>query len=290
MGSAVASRLICCWHVAFCPHILMRQQNTARFNTKCIQHMHTCNTTAHCMHAPRYPMPTSHCPLRTPYLPACNPHTRHNTQVRTEAEAVEAITTAKALQDHFIFIEVIVDKRDAAPASAALRTGFMKKHFSAIPGYHHMGLDLPGCTAGAGSTLTGHEETMAGGLETPQGSSGPEGDGYTAGAVPGGPSGGVDSPPGGAAAGTSFGLEAVKQLHHVAGSSSCLAAAAEGPSGSPSAAAAANGGSSGHGERASPAAPFNNTAATGSTEGAGVDGVCSRVGVLPAKRRAEDLD
>jgi hypothetical protein len=56
-------------------------------------------------------------------------------QVRTKAEAVAAIAEAKALSDHFIFMEVIVDKRDAAPCAGMMRAAFLKNHFD-MHSYH----------------------------------------------------------------------------------------------------------------------------------------------------------
>jgi hypothetical protein len=50
-------------------------------------------------------------------------------QVDTEAKARAAIQAAKQLRDHFVFIEVIVDKRDGAPGAVALRQGFVSRHF-----------------------------------------------------------------------------------------------------------------------------------------------------------------
>ncbi|WIA38705.1 hypothetical protein OEZ86_002005 [Tetradesmus obliquus] len=73
-------------------------------------------------------------------------------KVTTEAQACAAIAAAKQLRGHFVFIEVVVDKRDAAPGAAALRQGFVSRHFSNIEGYRH--LNLPGST-NANSTLTG---------------------------------------------------------------------------------------------------------------------------------------
>ncbi len=50
-------------------------------------------------------------------------------QVTTESEAAAAVAAAKQLHDHFVLIEVIVDKRDAAPGAALLRAGICGEHF-----------------------------------------------------------------------------------------------------------------------------------------------------------------
>jgi hypothetical protein len=50
-------------------------------------------------------------------------------QVTTEAQARAAIAAAKQLRDRFVFIEVVVEQRDAAPGAAALRQGFVGRHF-----------------------------------------------------------------------------------------------------------------------------------------------------------------
>ena len=50
--------------------------------------------------------------------------------MRTEAEADAAIAAARDdYPDHFVFMEVVVDKRDAAPGAGALRAGFVGRHF-----------------------------------------------------------------------------------------------------------------------------------------------------------------
>jgi hypothetical protein len=55
--------------------------------------------------------------------------------VTTPSEAVDALEAASRLTDHFIFIEVVVDKRDAAPGAGFFRAGFHKTHFTHLPGY-----------------------------------------------------------------------------------------------------------------------------------------------------------
>lgn len=186
-------------------------------------------------------------------------------QVATEAEAVEAFREAQRLSDHFVFIEVIVHKADAAPASGALRQGFMAHHFAAIPGYKH--LNLAGASlAGGGSSLTAggcHEERCASVgpavLPGPGGARGVNcssagGGGGTGGGVSvlgpvhgaaavaaaeaagGGPvgsgvSGGVTSGVGGGvldALGEARRAVMMGRMRHAAGSSTCLVAVADG--------------------------------------------------------------
>eukprot|EP00775_Hariotina_reticulata_P008717 gene8717-8898_t len=66
----------------------------------------------------------------------CNKEGKYKVyKVRTETEAVAAIAEAKELPDHFIFIEVIVDKRDAAPCAGAMREAFLNHHFD-MQSYH----------------------------------------------------------------------------------------------------------------------------------------------------------
>eukprot|EP00775_Hariotina_reticulata_P008817 gene8817-8996_t len=60
----------------------------------------------------------------------CNQEGKYKVfQVRTEAQAIAAIAEAKALSDHFIFMEVVVDKRDAAPCAGVLRETYISRHF-----------------------------------------------------------------------------------------------------------------------------------------------------------------
>lgn len=79
----------------------------------------------------------------------------------TEEEAQQALDTAAALHDHFVFIEVVIDKRDAAPGSVAFRQGFMAAHFAHIPGYEHLQKELGSAFAAAAAAGGGdgdHEE------------------------------------------------------------------------------------------------------------------------------------
>lgn len=192
----------------------------------------------------------------------CCTRVRVSLQVATEAEAVEAFREAQRLSDHFVFIEVIVHKADAAPASRALRQGFMAHHFAAIPGYKH--LNLGASLAGGGSSLTAggcHEERCASvgpALPGPGGECGVNcssaGAGGTGGgggvlgpahgaaavaaaeAAGGGPvgsggSGGVTSGVGGGvldALGEARQAVMMGRMHHAAGSSTCLVAVADG--------------------------------------------------------------
>lgn len=84
----------------------------------------------------------------------CNKEGKYKVfKVRTEAEADAAIAAARDdYPDHFVFMEVVVDKRDAAPGAGALRAGFVGRHFSNMDGYRHLG--LPGSAGGAFSSQT----------------------------------------------------------------------------------------------------------------------------------------
>jgi hypothetical protein len=81
-----------------------------------------------------------------------------HTQVTNEEEAQQALDTAAALQDHFVFIEVVIDKRDAAPGAVAFRQGFMAAHFAHIPGYEHLQQELGSAFAAvAGAAAAGDD-------------------------------------------------------------------------------------------------------------------------------------
>lgn len=187
-------------------------------------------------------------------------------QVSNESEAVAAFAQAKQLSDHFIFIEVVVDKRDAAPASAALRQVFMTKHFSTITGYKH--LNLAGNSLAASTLTAGHDGCVSQGgvvLSGPGRVPSPtltEGD-----IVPGQDA----SMHGGAGVGGGAGegmvtswAQGLKGLQHTAGSSTCLVQAGEA-------------------HLAESAGAQGAAAAAGAARG----GTASRLGLLPAKRHAE---
>lgn len=195
-------------------------------------------------------------------------------QVTNEAEAAEAFREAKRLSDHFIFIELIVDKRDAAPASAALRQGFMAHHFSSIPGYKN--LNLGASLANGGSSLTaGHDRCASVGAEVGRGgeavrASSPSGGSSGAGvigAAAGQPavSGGNVGVISGVGGGVLGALEEAKGMHHAAGSSTCLVAVGEAHLADPADAGSVDGAGAG-------------------AKGGGVKRKASRLGLLPAKR------
>jgi hypothetical protein len=192
--------------------------------------------------------------------------------VTTGEEAAAAFREAAQLSDHFVFIEVIVDKRDAAPASATLRQGFMAHHFSTIPGYKHLKL---GVSLAADSSLTaaGGSGGGGGGCASVGGAAAVAGEGVGNGGNRGSTSGmtGVVMAEVGPAVG----------MHAFAGSSTCLLAQDEGGPG-----------------RMSPAAgPASGIGVMGGgvAEAAGDGGHRqkggSRMGLVPAKRAAEgDLE
>jgi hypothetical protein len=222
-------------------------------------------------------------------------------QVATEEQAIEAFREARRLSDHFVFIEVIVHKADAAPASGALRQGFMAHHFAAIPGYKHLNLGASLAGGGGSSSLTAggchHDERCAsvgpaagargGGVNNSVGGAGSVGGGVVLGegqggsaaiaaadtAGGGGPagsggSGGVTSGIGDGvleALGEARGPVLMSKMHHAAaGSSTCLVAVGEG--GLPAAEAAGSTGGAAPGV------------------GGGVKRQGSRLGLPPAKR------
>jgi hypothetical protein len=177
-------------------------------------------------------------------------------QVGSEAEAVEAFKEAKRLSDHFIFIEILVDKRDAAPASAALRQGFMARHFSSISGYKH--LNLGASLAGGSDSLTaGHDGCASVGAHIGAARSGSPTS--VGGAVLGGALavGAAVSACEGRVLG---GAGEARGMHHAAGSSTCLVAVGEA-----------------------------HLAASAGAQGVGAEGGVkhSRLGLVPAKRAAE---
>jgi hypothetical protein len=185
-------------------------------------------------------------------------------QVTTAAEAAAAFREAAQLSDHFIFIEVIVDKRDAAPASAALRQGFMARHFSPISGYKHLNL---GASLAADSSLTAAAAAAGGGSGhdgcASVGAAAAAGEGAGGGA---GGNGGVTS---GMREHVSTGPGPAAGLHPFAGSSTCLVAEGEGEVG-----------------RMSPAGGLSPGAGAVVEEGNRQRG-SSRLGLVPAKRAAE---
>lgn len=216
-------------------------------------------------------------------------------QVACEADVVSALQEARALRDHFIFIEVLVDRRDAAPAAAALRQGFMARHFSSIPGYRHLNL---GASLAHGSSLTaGHdgcasvrtEATGAGNSGGVAGAS-PAPSGAEGGGLGGGSGSGLGADPlerrghtrlvgGGAEAVSSgmghavgAGLARVQGMPQTAGSSTCLVAVGEAHlAGAPA--------TTGVAARVS----------GGAVEGEGTrQRGSSRLGLVPAKRPAQD--
>lgn len=179
----------------------------------------------------------------------------------SEAEAVEAFKEAMQLSDHFIFIEVLVDKRDAAPASAALRQGFKARHFSSISGYKHLNLGAS-LADGSDSLTAGHDGCVS--VGAPMGAArggSPTSVGGTA--LGGGlaSAGGHGVSVGGATSvfegGVLCGAGEVRGMHHAAGSSTCLVAVGE----------------------------------AHLAEGVGAEGAVkrrgSRLGLVPAKRAAE---
>lgn len=189
----------------------------------------------------------------------------------TEAKAAAAFREAVQLSDHFVFIEVIVDKRDASPASAALRQGFMARHFSPISGYKHLNL---GASLAADSSLTAADGGGGGSRHDGCASVG-------AAAVTGEGVGDGTGGNGGATSGmrqhVSTGLGPAAGLHPFAGSSTCLAAEGAAEVG-----------------RVSPVAGLLTGAGVA---GSGVAGAAgderfrqrggSRPGLVPAKRAAE---
>lgn len=206
-------------------------------------------------------------------------------QVACEAEVVSAFTEAKQLSDHFIFIEVLVDKHDAAPAAAALRQG-MSRHFNPLSGYTH--LNMNASMAGGSSLTAGHDGCVSAGTEV--GGEGDRGGQHTSPAPSGATAGagGLGVVPG-AALGTGVQLGGSLQtlkvkgtMHPAAGSSTCLASvgAADGLAAEGSPHALGVGGAGGLGRAGS-------VGVVGGVGGEGARHGASRLGLVPAKRPAE---